>query len=289
SFMTPFMREAYQQWTNPEVIRSLDCKLSASLTNHVASRASIQQGRSLIQTACATYAPHSLLASRIKFMMKSSTAIRLSCTEFCVASWAYRRPKPRSPFFSALFGRWSPVQCGWAQPERSRDNEFSTNCKHGSQTLWKDKVEQFLVASLENVGSFMTPFMREAYQQWTNPEVIRSLDCKLSASLTNHVASRASIQQGRSLIQTACATYAAPQLVSLQDQIYDEELNGHQAVMYGVLCGFLGIPETQAAISFLFGTLRTMVASAVRLGTTGTLEGQRIQYKLQARIPDIVE
>ncbi|CAN7975343.1 unnamed protein product [Ixodes persulcatus] len=152
-----------------------------------------------------------------------------------------------------------------------------------------DKVEQFLVASLENVGSFMTPFMREAYQQWTNPEVIRSLDCKLSASLTNHVASRASIQQGRSLIQTACATYAAPQLVSLQDQIYDEELNGHQAVMYGVLCGFLGIPETQAAISFLFGTLRTMVASAVRLGTTGTLEGQRIQYKLQARIPDIVE
>lgn len=70
-------------------------------------------------------------------MMKSSTAIRLSCTEFCVASWAYRRPKPRSPFFSALFGRWSPVQCGWAQPERSRDNEFSTNCKHGSQTLWK--------------------------------------------------------------------------------------------------------------------------------------------------------
>uniref|UniRef100_V5HAU6 Putative urease accessory protein uref posttranslational modification n=2 Tax=Ixodes ricinus TaxID=34613 RepID=V5HAU6_IXORI len=142
---------------------------------------------------------------------------------------------------------------------------------------------------IDRAGSFMTPFMREAHQQWTNPEAIRSLDCKLSASLTNHVASRASIQQGRSLIQTACATYAAPQLVSLQDQIYDEELNGHQAVMYGVLCGFLGIPETQAAISFLFGTLRTMVASAVRLGTTGTLEGQRIQYQLQARIPDIVE
>ncbi|XP_040066750.1 urease accessory protein UreF isoform X3 [Ixodes scapularis] len=81
---------------------------------------------------------------------------------------------------------------------------------------------------IDSAGSFMTPFMREAHQQWTNPEVIRSLDCKLSASLTNHVASRASIQQGRSLIQTACATYAAPQLVSLQDQIYDEKLNGHQ-------------------------------------------------------------
>ncbi|KAG0444140.1 hypothetical protein HPB47_014125, partial [Ixodes persulcatus] len=125
---------------------------------------------------------------------------------------------------------------------------------------------------ISDSGSFMTPFMREAYQQWTNPEVIRSLDCKLSASLTNHVASRASIQQGRSLIQTACATYAAPQLVSLQDQIYDEELNGHQAVMYGVLCGFLGIPETQAAISFfsaLFGRWSTVQCG---LGTTGTLE-----------------
>ncbi|CAN7984790.1 unnamed protein product [Ixodes hexagonus] len=147
-----------------------------------------------------------------------------------------------------------------------------------------DKVEQFLVASLENVGSFMTPFMREAHQQWTNPKVIRSLDRKLSASLTNHIASKASIQQGRSLIQTACATYGASQLVDLQDRIYDEELSGHQAVMYGVLCGFLGIPESQAAISFLFGTLRTMVASAVRLGTTGTLEvctrGVRLPYLL---------
>lgn len=140
-----------------------------------------------------------------------------------------------------------------------------------------------------SVGSFMTPFMREAHQQWTNPETIRTLDRKLSASLTNHVASRASIQQGRSLITTACTTYGASQLIDLQDRIYDEELSGHQAVMYGVLCGFLGIPEDLAAFSFLFGTLRTMVASAVRLGTTGTLEAQRIQYKLQARIPEIVE
>ncbi|XP_077510409.1 uncharacterized protein LOC144121205 isoform X1 [Amblyomma americanum] len=152
-----------------------------------------------------------------------------------------------------------------------------------------EKVQQFLLASLENAGAFSVPFIREAYRQWIDLEAIRSLDRLLNASLNNHVANRASKQQGRSLIQTACATYRDPKLTEVQNWIYDGKLFGHQALMYGIVCAFLGVSEDQAAISFLFSSLRTMVAAGVRLGAVGTLEGQRMQFQLQLRIPEVVE
>ncbi|XP_037513862.1 uncharacterized protein LOC119390342 [Rhipicephalus sanguineus] len=152
-----------------------------------------------------------------------------------------------------------------------------------------EKVEEFLLASVENVGSFSVPFVREARQLWTDLEAIRALDRLLNASLSNHVANRASTQQGRSLIQTACATYKDAKLTEVQNWIYDGKLIGHQAVMYGIVCAFLGVPEDQAVMSFLFNSLRTTLAAAVRLGAVGTLEGQRMQFKLQSRIPEIIE
>ncbi|XP_077534151.1 uncharacterized protein LOC144146087 isoform X3 [Haemaphysalis longicornis] len=108
-----------------------------------------------------------------------------------------------------------------------------------------EKVEQFLLASLENVGSFSVPFVREARQVWSDLEAILSLDRLVNASLNNHIANRASTQQGRSLIQTACATYRGDKLTDVQNLIYDGKLLGHQ--------------------------------------------GQRMQFKLQSRIPEIVE
>uniref|UniRef100_G3MSV8 Urease accessory protein UreF n=1 Tax=Amblyomma maculatum TaxID=34609 RepID=G3MSV8_AMBMU len=142
---------------------------------------------------------------------------------------------------------------------------------------------------LSSSGAFSVPFMREAHRSWVDLEAIRSLDCVLNASLSNHVANRASTQQGRSLIQTACATYKDSKLTEVQNLIYDGKLFGHQVLMYGILCAFLGISEDQAAISFLFSSLRTMVAAGVRLGAVGTLEGQRMQFQLQLKIPEVME
>nr|XP_054931242.1 uncharacterized protein LOC126540132 isoform X2 [Dermacentor andersoni] len=147
-----------------------------------------------------------------------------------------------------------------------------------------EKVEKFLLASVENVGSFSVPFVREAYKIWTDLGAIRALDRLLNASLSNHIANR-----GRSLIQTACATYKDAKLTEIHNWIYDGKLVGHQAVMYGIVCAFLSIPEDQAILSFLFSSLRTTVAAAVRLGAVGTLEGQRMQFMLQTRLPEIME
>ncbi|XP_049519687.1 uncharacterized protein LOC119445919 isoform X2 [Dermacentor silvarum] len=108
-----------------------------------------------------------------------------------------------------------------------------------------EKVEKFLLASVENVGSFSVPFVREAYKLWTDLGAIRALDRLLNASLSNHIANRSSTQQGRSLIQTACATYKDTKLTEIQNWIYDGKLIGHQ--------------------------------------------GQRMQFMLQSRIPEVME
>ena len=48
---------------------------------------------------------------------------------------------------------------------------------------------------------------------------------------------------------------------------------GHNAVMFGAVCGCLGISDVEVVRSlFLFNTLRTVIAAAVRLGVVGAIK-----------------
>ena len=49
-------------------------------------------------------------------------------------------------------------------------------------------------------------------------------------------------------------------------------LIGHFAVVFGCICGLLKLPLIKTQQLFLFSTLRTVIASAVRLGNLGPLE-----------------
>lgn len=67
----------------------------------------------------------------------------------------------------------------------------------------------------------------------------------------------------------------------LQDKIEEEKLKGHFSVMFGFVCGLLKLPLIQTQQMFLFSVLRSVVASAVRLGNIGPLQAQSIQFELQ--------
>ncbi|XP_064460822.1 uncharacterized protein LOC135370869 isoform X2 [Ornithodoros turicata] len=149
----------------------------------------------------------------------------------------------------------------------------------------KETITQFLYAILENTSSQMAPFVREARNSWPNFTEIVRLDRQLAATLNNHIARRASKQQGRSLVQTACAIYESGLLSELQELIYDEKIEAHQPIIYGALCAHLKISEESTLVSFLSSTLRNTMASAVRLGKVGPLEAQKMQYRLQQAIP----
>ncbi|XP_076360361.1 uncharacterized protein LOC143252311 [Tachypleus tridentatus] len=153
----------------------------------------------------------------------------------------------------------------------------------------KDNFRVFVISCLENAGSFSLPFVREAHKLYLDYNALLKLDRLYNVYLVNHVARRASLQQGRSLLSTCCRTFLITHLDALQKYIDDGSVRGHQAVIFGAICGVLKIPVSEVLYMFMFGMLRTLVASMVRLGKiVGSLEGQRFQYELQRIIPDIV-
>ncbi|XP_067034128.1 uncharacterized protein [Acropora muricata] len=163
---------------------------------------------------------------------------------------------------------------------------FESATKHG---FVKDfnAFTVFVLSCLQNAASFSLPFVNESHAECQNIEKIVELDGIMQAFLSNHVANKASFRQGNSLLVTACKTFEVEQIRSLQVRVETKCLIGHFAVVFGCICGLLKLPLIKTQQLFLFSTLRTVIASAVRLGNLGPLEAQSIQFKLQKKAEEI--
>ncbi|XP_070561447.1 uncharacterized protein [Ptychodera flava] len=151
------------------------------------------------------------------------------------------------------------------------------------------KFKVFVMSCLENAGSFNLPFVRTAYEKSENLNEIRRIDSFSEACVNNHVENRASRRQGNSLVDTAIQAFSDERFQNLQQAIESQEMRGHFPVIFGCTCAYLNISLDVCLEAFMFGVLRTVIASAVRLGTVGSLEGQKCQYDWQKVIPDIIE
>ncbi|XP_068677748.1 uncharacterized protein [Montipora foliosa] len=163
---------------------------------------------------------------------------------------------------------------------------FESATKHGFVTDF-DTFAVFVMSCLQNAASFSLPFVSECHKECQNIEKIVELDGIMQAYLSNHVANKASFRQGNSLLVTACKTFEMEKMQSLQDNVERKNLSGHFAVVFGCVCGLLKLPLIKTQQLFLFSTLRTVIASAVRLGNIGPLQAQSIQFKMQKKAEDI--
>ncbi|XP_077998765.1 uncharacterized protein LOC144451735 [Glandiceps talaboti] len=152
----------------------------------------------------------------------------------------------------------------------------------------KRSFQDFVMCTLENAGSFSLPFVRTAHEKSNNIDEICRLDEFCDACLNNHIEKRASIRQGNALIVTSSQAFADDRFHYFKEAIEDERLRGHYVVMFGCTCAYLNINQKASLEIFMFGVLRTIMSSAVRLGTIGSLEGQRMQFEWQKLIPDII-
>ena len=80
-----------------------------------------------------------------------------------------------------------------------------------------------------------------------------------------------SLFQGRSLLEATLHTFP-----NLEQQGMDQ-LNAvlphcHYAVLHGAILGCLGLTLEDAISSFMFGVVRTLVATAIRLDVLGAME-----------------
>jgi urease accessory protein len=154
----------------------------------------------------------------------------------------------------------------------------------GLETAWQHgeigssgELAEFIQAHLAQTGRAALPFVNEAFHD-TQP--FAALDRLADVFLSNHVANRGSRAQGQAFVFAAAHSFVLPSLAGFRTKLLTEKLPGHFAPVFGFVIRTLGISHSLGVRLFLFLALRTLLASAVRLGIAGPMAAQALQSRL---------
>jgi len=123
----------------------------------------------------------------------------------------------------------------------------------------------------------LLPLFCSAYN---HPAQFLDWDQLADATLTQHVAHRASRAQGRAMLRAVSQAFPSPELESLDQMLRTGQTPGHLAPVFGLLAVQLSLPLERAAQLFVFQALRSVMSAAVRLGVVGPIQAQRITHQL---------
>ena len=144
------------------------------------------------------------------------------------------------------------------------------------------ELEDFFDQTLHTTARGALPFVRDAHAA---PEALAAIDALADATITSHVANRASRAQGRSLATNAARMFASVTSLGAHAKTHPT----HHAPVFGALFGHLGLSQADALTAYLHGVARGVLSSAVRLGLVGPLEAQRIHASRGPRLEALVE
>ena len=150
----------------------------------------------------------------------------------------------------------------------------------------REELAGFLEATLNQLGHSSFPFVNEAY---SSPERFPELDRWNDAFLSNHVSNRASRLQGQAWLAATERSFRGPALTGFRERVQQDRLFGHFAPVFGVVLRLLEVRRDDAGQLFLFLALRGGIASAVRLGIIGPLDGQATQFRLATKATEIAQ
>jgi urease accessory protein len=146
-------------------------------------------------------------------------------------------------------------------------------------------LDAYVRAHLWNVGSASLPFVAAAHD---DPAAAWSLDGRLDAQLTNHVANRASRTQGRAFLATCSRVFDEGLVAVLADRAASRDVPAHLAPMFGAALAALSVARHDALALHLLLALRGVASAAVRLGVVGPHEAQRLQSRHAATIDAVI-
>jgi urease accessory protein len=151
---------------------------------------------------------------------------------------------------------------------------------------------------LWNVGHASLPFVAAAFE---TPDDVWALDARIDATLTSHVANRASRTQGRTFLATCARVFDEPAILALADRSRsprssrsrtDEappaNVAAHIAPVFGASLASLGATKDEALGLHLHMALRAVASAAVRLGVVGPHEAQRLQRRHATTLDDVL-
>ncbi|KAL3698896.1 hypothetical protein R1sor_012972 [Riccia sorocarpa] len=146
----------------------------------------------------------------------------------------------------------------------------------------QDSIKDSVDVAEENLLPREAPVKLVTGHKLPNTECWLELNKILHAMLTNHVARKASLTQGSSLLRTASTVFTeCSELKKMRTCCSaPTSTNPHHAPLFGVVCGLLGTDAITAQRSYLFMGLRDILSAATRLNLTGPLEAAKLQHQI---------
>ncbi|MEY2598544.1 MAG: hypothetical protein RLZZ142_803 [Verrucomicrobiota bacterium] len=138
-------------------------------------------------------------------------------------------------------------------------------------------LEWYCLLQLEQLCTGALVFVREV---WSEPERLRELDELWDAMLSNPVANRGSRAQGGAM------RLAVERVFGIG---FPREGAAHLATVSGWVFRELGLGLREALEVFVYQGIRACVSAGIRLGVTGPLEGQAIQWRVLSRAGEWME
>lgn len=136
-------------------------------------------------------------------------------------------------------------------------------------------VARFVEETIAQATHGALPFVLAVFDQ---PSELASVDDRVRATMWSHVASRASVAQGRAFLDAASKTFHRPAFDAARGALTQKKLQGHLAPVFGFVTRELDVARDDVARAFLHLSVRGVLSAAVRLGLIGPFEAQSIQH-----------
>jgi urease accessory protein len=163
---------------------------------------------------------------------------------------------------------------------------------HGRGRTGED-LDAYVREHLWNVGRASLPFVAAAFDA---PGEVWAIDAWVDATLTSHVANRASRTQGRTFLATCGHVFDEPAVLALHARARAREATGeggrvaaHLAPVFGAALAALGPSRAECLELHVFLALRGLASAAVRLGVVGPHEAQRLLRRHAATLDAVLE
>jgi urease accessory protein len=152
--------------------------------------------------------------------------------------------------------------------------------------LGPESLEPFVHDAIWQAGFGSLPLVGQVARA---PGRLAEVDAVCDAFLTGVVTNRASRTQGRAFVSACARSFDDPDLARLHDQVRGKLLAGHHAPLFGAVTAALGVARGDALRLWMHGTLRNLLAAAVRLGIVGTHEAQSLQRAAAPLLDRVLE
>jgi urease accessory protein len=137
--------------------------------------------------------------------------------------------------------------------------------------------KKYLLNVLTQVSCSEIPFLNSSYKCAPGEhDLLVSIFGRLEAFITIPCIRKASITQGRSLLQVAKATYPEHNFHQVTNWLQRRGLSTHYAPVFGIVSRSIGLTHRQTLSAYAYIALRDQMSAAIRLGLLGPHEAQGI-------------